>query len=218
MNYPTVKNEFETMRQVAAGRSLARFGDGELKMIFGQGYVREAPNLAMSTELFKVLNEPPKNCIVGIPTMDPKGPKHESWIRHQSRFERVLQGKFQYHSAFVTRPDSAPWIECDEYYELVTSIWRDKHAVILCEPDNKMRKFIARTSAKATWLECPSHGAYALIDQFMQQILKLKPDVAVLCAGPTATCLAPRLCREGQHAIDFGSAGGMFARLSKGKK
>ena len=90
MKYPSVIGEFETMQQVAAGKSLARFGDGELKLIFGSSYVREQGNLQLATELFEVLNTRTPNCLIGIPTMDPAGPKIGNWLKHQKRFERVI--------------------------------------------------------------------------------------------------------------------------------
>lgn len=219
MKYPTdVVDEFETMRRVVAGASLARFGDGELKMMFGSSYVRQKGSLAIATELFNVLNHPADGCLVGIPTLNPKGPKYENWIRHAERYERVIQRSGPFYSAFVTRPDSAPWIETQEYLDTVLSVWRGKRALLICEPTNKLLGVLVNTAAALEHLPCPSHECYPLIGKFEKHVLKARPQVVVLCCGVTATCLANRLAGHGVHTLDFGSAGGMMARLSEAQE
>lgn len=219
MNYPTkVADEFATMREVVAGKSLARFGDGELKMMFGASYVRQKGSLAIATELFNVMNHPAPDCLVGIPTMNPDGPKYENWTRHRDRFERVIQRSGPFYSAFVTRPDSAPWIETQEYLDLVLSVWRGKRAAVICEPTNKLLKVLQATAAALEHVECPSHESYPRIAKWEAHLLKLRPQIVVLCCGVTATCLANRLAGHGVHTLDFGSAGGMMARLCEAQE
>lgn len=214
MKYPqSIAGELETMTKVAAGASLARFGDGELKMMFGKSYVRQRGSLAIATELFNVLNHPAEQCLVGIPTLDPKGPKYENWTRHVERYERVIQRPGPFYSAFVTRPDSAPWIESQEYLRLVLSVWANRRALIVCEPTNKLLPVMRATAGSLQHIQCPSHESYPLIGKFEREILAAKPEITVLCCGVTATCLANRLAGHGLHTLDFGSAGGMMARL-----
>src|SRR5689334_5478065 len=118
IEYPPVAGEFETVAKLLEGYSIARFGDGEFKLIDGQGYFREPANEKLSAELLEVLQRPAANCLVAIPTMDPRGAKYDGWIRHQARFARIIVSVssalsvVKYYSAFVTRPDSAPWINC----------------------------------------------------------------------------------------------------------
>lgn len=216
MNYPTqIADEFATVRRVVEGASLARFGDGELKMMFGASYVRQKGSLAIATELFNVMNHPAEQCLIGIPTMDPRGPKFENWQRHKERFERVIQRAGPWFSAFVSRPDSAPWIETPEYLDAVLSVWRGKRAVLVCEPTNKLLNVLRDTAGALEHLPCPSHECYPLISKFEREILARKPQIAILSCGITATCLANRLAGHGLQAFDFGSAGGMMARLSE---
>jgi hypothetical protein len=42
LTYPRVIGEFETIKKLLKGFSIARFGDGEFKMAAGKGYRREA--------------------------------------------------------------------------------------------------------------------------------------------------------------------------------
>jgi hypothetical protein len=211
--YPRVKGEFETVRTLLKGRSIARFGDGELKMLDGRGYIREPANDKLTAELREVAAKP--NCLIGIPTMDPAGPKFENWQRHEKRFLRYFRrhdGR-RYYSAFITRPDSAAEnIESAEYFDLLSKLWSGKDAVVLSEASSKVLTCV-KSMATVVHIECPRHRAYSLIDDFERAIVHIKPSIALLSCGPTATCLAHRLAGQGIQAIDIGSVGGMLARL-----
>lgn len=212
VKWPAVMGEFETMRAVAAGGSIARFGDGELKIIYGSGYVRELPCLALATELFEVLGNEERGLLVGIPTLDPAGPKIENWRRHEAKFLRVL-GAGPYFSAFVTRPDSAPWILTQEYLEIVLSVWAGRRVALVAEKTSKIPAVVRVSAASTAHISCPRHGAYARIEVLEASVLAAKPDLAVLSCGPTATCLVRRLHRKGLQAVDLGSAGGFLSGL-----
>ena len=84
--YPAVVGEFDTVRAIVAGASIARFGDGELKILDGHGYSREAPNKRLTAELRSIIDKPNPGCLIGIPTMDPAGTKYHNWMRHEARF------------------------------------------------------------------------------------------------------------------------------------
>ncbi len=206
--YPDVMGEQATVDACLTGKSLARLGDGELKIIYGQGYSREPPNIYLSAELRNVVLRPHADCLVGIPTMDPKGAKYQNWLRHRPRFSRLLDGSaVQYYSAFVTRPDSSPWIRTPEFAQSVENLWYGKFVVVVCEKHGKIYSTVRRRAVRVEHVACPHTQAYRKIDAIEKAILKLRPDVAVMSAGPTATCLANRLASRGVQAIDLGSAG-----------
>ena len=211
-SYPAVVGEFATVRRLLEGYSIARFGDGELKMAYGQGYVRQPGSVKLMAELLSVLQHPTDKCIVGIPTMDQEGPKYANWTRHIRRFTPILKDTVQYYSAFITRPDSAPWINTREYAKLVEELWKGKKAVVMCERKGSMHRAVRFAAQKAIHVECPRHKAFDEIDRLFDAIRSHNPDIAVLSAGPCATCLADRLSASGIQAIDLGSAGGFLSR------
>lgn len=214
MNYPSVIGEFDTLAAVLAGKSIARYGDGELKLMHGQAYVRVSASIEITTELLQILQSPNENCIVGIPTMAPEGPKCQNWLRHAERFAKVLRpDDVQYYSAFITRPDSAPWINTMKFANRVQRLWRKKRATVLCEPENKILKAVRLSTTKVRQVICPSREAYSEIDRLEQEIIATSPDIVLLSCGPTATCLANRLASRGIHAVDIGSAGGFLLKL-----
>jgi hypothetical protein len=211
-SYPEVRDEFETIKKVLKGYSLARFGDGEMKMSQGKGYVRQLGSDRLAAELTKIVCSPSPQCIVGIPTMNPNGPKIESWIRHEARFMTILAPDVKYYSAFVSRPDSAPWIDNEEYVRSVVSLWAGKRVAVLCEKKGSLFRAVRPEARQAVHVECPRYGAYDVIDALESQIVYSNPEVVVMSCGPSATCLADRLSRRGHHAIDLGSIGGFLCR------
>lgn len=213
MNWPKVEGEFKTIELVVKGFSLARFGDGEMKMAEGFGYAREKGCRELASELMRTLRTPDEMCLVGIPTYDEAGPKYQNWLRHQSRFATLLQPKKRYVSAFVSRPDSSPWINCREYAKLVESIWRGKLVAVICEKEGSMLPTVKLGAGHVRHFECPRHGAYSRIDRLEERVVGLKPDVVIMAAGPTATCLANRLAGHDIQAVDLGSSGGFLGRL-----
>jgi hypothetical protein len=214
-----VAGEFDTMRAVRDGASLARFGDGEFKVARGAGYSRQTGGAAIAAELRGVLNAPAPGCLVGIPTMDPAGPKIQNWLRHRRRFEAQITRAGPWYSAFVTRPDSAPWIETQEYFELVVSVWADRDVVAVCESSNRLLPVLYATAHTVRHVVCPSEECYGILDRLFDAVVVHGPPgaLAVLCHGVTATCLANRLADAGTQALDFGSAGGMMTRLMEAR-
>lgn len=213
VKYPSVHGEFETLAALLGGKSIARFGDGEFKLIDGAGYFREPGSPKLSAELLAVLQSPAANCLVGVPTMDPRGPKYEGWIRHRDRFAKLLNAKRAHYSAFITRPDSAPWINTVEFARQMELLWRGKRAAVLTEHRNSLLTLVRLSAKKLKHVPCPHREAYAQIDHLETALLRGKPEIALLSCGPTATCLANRLARRGIQAIDIGSAGGYLLKL-----
>jgi hypothetical protein len=211
--YPPVATESTTLAKLLGGFSIARFGDGELKCMDAQGYFREPPSEELAAELLTVFRSPHRHCIVGAPTLDPEGPKFAGWLRHAKRFSRLMNGEMIYYSAFITRPDSAPWINCIEFARDMEKLWAGKRIAVLSERGNKIRKVVALSAKKIRLIGCPHREAYSRIDKLERALSRGKPEIILLSCGPTATCLANRLAARGIQAIDIGSAGGYLLRL-----
>jgi hypothetical protein len=212
VKYPKVRDEWATLKKLQQGFSIARFGDGELKMATGSEYIREAANRHMARELMEVLTRPHPKCLVGIWPYNKKSPKYASMARHRERFKQVLSPDVEYYSSLISRPDSAPWIRTIEYALEFQKLWAGKRVALLCEPANGALRAI-RGTATLDHVECPRHGAYEHIDRFERQLLRNDPGIVIMACGPTATCLANRLSRQGVQAIDFGSGGSFLAKL-----
>lgn len=197
------------------GYSIARFGDGELKIMDGAGYAREPVNMDLTSELRSVFLSPPSHLLLGVPTMDQNGPKGANWLRHRERFMFYMRQEFQYYSAFISRPDSAPWIRNPAYAMLIEMLWIVHPIVaVVCEKDGSILPTVRMRHNMVKHIECPFREAYKEIDNLQDAVVKSNAGLAIISAGPTATCLAARLCRQNNiTAIDMGSAGGFLGKL-----
>lgn len=221
MSYPKVYGEFETVAKIAKGFSIARFGDGELKVLDGKGYTRERVAVpALTAELRQIVRAPHPRCLIGIPTMDPAGTKYDNWIRHTDRFCKYFNAGDGnvYYSSLMTRPDCGAWLETHDYYLRVVKIWEQKKRIcVVSEPDSKLLSHVRLSHRDVTHVHCPMYEAYAHIDRMQNEVVMARPEIALLSVGVTATCLAHRLTTNGIHAVDLGSIGGFLLRWRSGK-
>lgn len=178
-------------------------------VMLNKGYTRNHFNPRLSKEL-RVHMERCDTALIGIPTMDPRGDKYENWKRHIDNYAARIPPHREYYSAFITRPDCAPWLRTAEYAEAVQSLWLGRK-VLLVGPEpgrNKIQKAIEFTQP-VEMVECPLYQGYDYIDEFEQTCLKSQADLILLSCGVTATCLAARVSKHKQ-AIDIGSIGGFL--------
>lgn len=213
--YPLVRGELDTMRLVAEGRSLARFGDGELKMAgHGAGIKSQNRDLNLSRRLLEILQDSGQ-CLVGIPNIRSETPKAAHWGKHMG-YAPILADR-PYVSAFVTRPDSAPWIDTPEYWDLLESLWLGQDVTLV---RGSGKSFTAERLQEAgagtvTEILAPRQHAWAEYQQLLDRIGT--PARAILCLGPTATVMAVDLCARGVHAIDLGHMGMFYKKHINGE-
>jgi hypothetical protein len=67
---------------VLAGKSIARYGDGEFNHVRGGKNVSQVADPRLTEEITRVLVEPCKPLIVGIPTIDDRNPKVANWRKY----------------------------------------------------------------------------------------------------------------------------------------
>lgn len=213
--YPKVIGEHATIEKVHEGLSLARWGDGEFKIMAGEAQIREPKNPVMGKELRNILSNPHPKLIVAIPVLDPRGPKYQNWLRRAPRIMSFLEPERMYYSSFSTRPDSAAEnLRTIAYCQRVVQLWQGKRTVLVSEKDVAIYRLVQYTigDGEMIWIKCPHEKTYAVIDDIEAMVLHAKPDIALLSCGPAATCLAHRLTRHGLHAVDIGSAGSFILK------
>ena len=204
-----ILDEFETLERCFYS-SIARFGDGELRLAIGAACTSQRAELGLVREMRDMLANP-RNMLVGIP-YDHKGPKAATtWRTYaQPRFTRLYTAPL-YGSAFITRPDSAPWIDTPDYWKRVRDLWRDKDVTLVVGDKKSLtRELLEADGATVREVWGPRQHAYAEIGRLEEEIGK-PSGVVILCLGACATALAARLDRKNVHALDLGHMG-MFMR------
>lgn len=211
MTWPTVLHESTTLALVCAGKSLARYGDGEFKIAKGRAIKSQTDNRHLAARLRELLRDPPPDCLVAIPNIGSSTPKAYFWNRVAPWALPLLAPGRQYASSFVSRPDSAPWINTAAYWAQMAGLWRGQAVTVVRGSDKSLTKdrLEADGAGPVTEILAPRLNAWGEYDELLARIGT--PARALLCLGPTATVLAADLAARGVHAIDLGHAG-MFLR------
>lgn len=199
MTYPSVLSEAATLAAVVAGVSLARYGDGEFNLCRG-GTSKCQPFASSLQRRLREILQASGECLVGIPNLRSATPKAAFWAKYDTCAD--LLAARPYGSAFISRPDSAPWIDTPAYWAQLERLWVGEDVTVvrggrhgLCADDLvgaiRVREVVA-----------PSQQAWTEYDALLARIGT--PSRALLCVGPTATVLAVDLCAKGVHAVDLG--------------
>lgn len=207
MTYPKVIDEAATLA-AAQTNSLARFGDGELSLALGGDCISQARDATLALELKVILRNTARDLLVGIPNVESK--TKPAWAKYGAAKYVALYGQGVFGSSFITRPDSAPWIDTPEFWQLLTQLWVRRDVVLVAGTERSLRadQLVGANSVRR--VDTPRRDAYAEIDRILEEIGKPAGTV-LMCAGPTATVLAARLAAKGVHAVDLGHVG-MFMR------
>lgn len=205
--YPHVLSEMATLDAVLAGRSLARYGDGEFHLCVGGRAKAQKADSSLAGRLRGILQASGR-CLVGLPNLRAETPKAAFW-KPFAQHANLLADR-PYVSAFVTRPDSAPWIDVPAYWTALSSLWVGKEVTLV---RGSRRSFTASdlVGASVTEIVAPSVDAWSSYASLLERVQIGRPSRVLLCLGPTATVMAVDLCAHGVHAVDLGHCG-MFYR------
>jgi hypothetical protein len=196
-----VLGESDTLDRILAGASIARYGDGEFKIAAHNAGIKSQPADAKLSERLQRILIDSGSCMVGIPNIHSATPKAEFWGRHM-QFCSLLDDTRRYVSSFITRPDSAPWIDEPSYWDRLESLWIGQDVTLVTGSKKSLKAEDLIGAGTVTEIAAPAQGAWFQYDALMKRIGR--PKRAIICLGPTATVMAVDLCARGVHAIDLG--------------
>ncbi len=225
MTYPNVLEEWTTLELLQQGRSIARYGDGELKLCRGASIKCQPYSESLNKRLREILVSDQVDCLVGIPRI---AKRHFMTKQKQAMWEpftgpsytRFYDQNKIYASAFVTRPDSVPSLYTAEYFEEVKKLFQGRDVILINGDNRKMDKdptLFEYSKSFGRW-EAPAQNAWGKYQGILDSCLgEPKTTLFVLGLGPTATVLAYDLCRAGYQALDLGHIGLFYSRFMAGK-
>mgnify|MGYP001041561735 CR=1 FL=1 len=204
-----VLSEVDTIR-LCQTHSVARFGDGELRVAIGGKAVSQKADAALAAELRAILRDEIPGLLVGVPNFD-RSPRAKSWAKYrEGPFARLYTPGRQYVSSLITRPDSAPWIDTPTYWQSVRDLWAAKDVVLVAGDRKSITPEMLVGAASVRVVRAPPRDAYAEVERIDREIGS-PTGVVIMCLGCTATALAARLHKRGVHALDLGHIG-MFMK------
>jgi len=187
-------------------KSLARFGDGEFKMMFLGGYIGfQARDTLLIERLKEVLASKEPDLMIGLPDIFGVQGRHgwRGWMGElRDHINPFLDANEQYYNTGTTRVSTS-----QEHFLKLKKIWEGKKVVTI--EGNLCRLGVGNDLFDNVESLCrilaPAECAFSAYDRILEEALKIEKDALFLLAlGPTATVLAYDLCKAGYRAIDIG--------------
>lgn len=216
-------DEWSTVRAVLAGRmSMARLGDGELKLARGEACITQPADPGIAKRIRRVMHNNVPGLLVCIPRIFKDEPPLASkgfWPQHIPAFVKFCAKGTVYGSAFVSRRDAWPIADEPTYWATWRKVW-DGRPVLLVTGSGKGRRSmkLLGNAASVDVLDVPRTDAWAAYKGIVGDCrawaaAKAEPLVAA-AMGASATVLAHELAREGIQTLDLGHMAQSYARVS----
>lgn len=221
-NPPIVINSENTIQTIINQKaSIARFGDGEFKLLNNIADLKfQKRSKELSCRLKDILSSNESKLLIGIPkvfTNDDLKIRTELsrtfWKKHLSRYRlqwyKYLNKGQVYYNASFTRNYIAIKNKSNSanYFNLVKKIWEDREVIIV------EGKFSRVGVGNDLFSSCksiqrilgPSEDAFEKYDKLLEFIsLQDKKKLIIIALGPTATVLTYDLYKIGFQVIDLG--------------
>ena len=219
--FPTVVSTSDTLETViSTGKSMARFGDGELHLVSQtENLGFQSMDHRLSERLREVLTHESDACIICLPAAlhSVKGfvPSCKRfWKRfivfHYRRYIPYLNFNRVYFNTNVTRPymDYKNRAPVADYFERLKDVWKGKHVLIV---EGSMTRLgvgndLLTCAASIKRMLTTPKNAFSLYDRIFGDVSAIAHqfDLVLIALGPTATVLAYDLSKLGVQAIDIG--------------
>ena len=216
---PHIKSIEDSLRHIINNQcSVSRYGDGEMKFIFGQETWFQKTSPLLKERLTEILISSIPNHIVCLPGVFSdlsiyEKHDHQYWKNYLARnrkkwYNQIDKDKI-YYEAFISRC-YMPYKnknKAKEYFALWKKLWEQRDLLIV--EGEKTRLGVGNDLFDNTHsikrITCPNKNAFAYYELLLQEVKKYSKDHLILLAiGPTATILAADLALSGYHAIDIG--------------
>lgn len=201
------------------GKSMVRFGDGEIVMIKGGDLMLQKASPEIAAGLAEILRYTEDDLIVTIPGIfetlsDHRKASRQFWRDHllfcRKTYEKYCNPGRVYYSTFVSR--------CYYYLEdrsgvgaqfaKIRKIWENKDIVVVEgeRTHNGVGNDLFDTAHSVERIICPPSDAYGAISAILDACTDYDKDrLFVLSVGVAAKFLTVELFRQGYRALDIGN-------------
>ena len=212
---PKIASKEETVRKIVGERcSIARFGDGDLGLMFGlpEGYQKCDDRL--TARLKEVLSyHGSEKLLIGISkaifvSKYPYYPRYR--VKYLWKISRLLDKDRQYYHTDISRfyHSANDRKTVLAYIEKLKQIWEQRELTVVEGEKTRMGvgNDLFDNAKRVRRILGPAENAFSHYDEILATILEKVPqdDLVLLALGPTATILAYDLFRKGYQAVDIG--------------
>lgn len=216
---PEVASVEETIDTIIdTGCSVARFGDGEIKLVAGKDISFQDNSDFIKRKMREVLSSDIDGLMIGIADVFDNGERYEDerqeyWKKHLSQYRsvwyRYLIKDKKYYNASMTRQyiGLRNKNESHDIFEHLKKIWDGKDIVIIEGEFSRLGvgNDLFDNARSIERILGPSRQAFSKYDEILTEAKKTDRNKLILLAlGPAATCLAYDLHKLGYQAVDIG--------------
>ncbi len=209
---PKVMSEEDSLyKTISSGKSLARYGDGEFKLMMGENISFQKADEKLSERLKTILKYENDNLLVGIIDIFGYPPSdymrkvavgcREEVYKHLNFKKEYIDSMFTRRVKFVSKEQGM------DYFSKIKQLWKNKDIVIVEGAGSRLgvgNDLFSNTKSIKRIL-CPIKDAFSKYDEILEECLKQEMDkMFILALGPTATVLADDLANAGFVALDIG--------------
>lgn len=201
------------------GKSMVRFGDGEIVMIKGVDLMLQKASPEIGEGLAKILAYPYDDLMVTIPGIfDTLSDHHQAsrqfWRDHllfcRKTYERYCNPNRVYYTTFVSRcyyygKDRS---DCDRWFAKIRKIWENKDVVIVegTRTHNGVGNDLFDSAGSIERIICPPSDAYGALPEILEACTQYDTDrMFLLSVGVAAKFLALELFQRGYRVLDIGN-------------
>lgn len=203
----------DTLDKVAKGKSLARFGDGEITLMDGDDIDFQQASPELAAELEQILRNEDSRLLVCLPTiLKACNAYEENWwlkfwyvrwqdLKHKLNFEQA------YGHSMVTRPDFFIMYP-EQSIAAWKAIWNQKKTVFITGEGSKLdiNHALFDNIAEKKIIYSKACNAYSDLERITAEVEKSSDSAGLIliALGPSGTVLAKRLAGRGIQALDVG--------------
>ena len=207
---------------INSNKSLARFGDGEFKIMFGESINFQKYDPELSQKLKNILKNQDVKIFIGIPDTFGFCPNNyfRKLLAHlRAELYKYISFEREYLDSFITRQYKFATKEFGEkYYHQFKQLWTSKDIIIIEGQGTHLGigNDLFDNAKTIQRIICPNKDAYSKCNEIINEANKQAKDKLFLLAlGPTATVLAYELAQNGYRAIDIGHIDIMYEMFLK---
>lgn len=218
--FPKVATIDETLDEIINNnKSIARFGDGEIRLINNENISFQQPNEELSKRLREILNSDDENILIGLPDVFSFKDINKS-VRQRKLFYKkeivlkydsykVIKNDKKYYNANISRPylEYKDKSNTESIFNKLKTIWNNKDIIIVEGEGSRLGigNDLFDNVKSISRILCPVRDAFDKYDVILNKCKEFSKDkLFIIALGPTATVLAYDLAKEGFQALDMG--------------
>lgn len=220
VSVPVIHDPVETLKMlVSSSKSFIRIGDGELKILEGEGIPFQNADPLLAKRLSDAITQPVANLEIGFSwvyfhpdTVMQQYLRAYNWKYLRTNKDVLLKyidESREYYAAEITQlyqmfSDS---FDFAGYFDIVRKIWDRKDIVLVCgnRTFNDIEYNIFDNAASVVKVEGPSTNAFSVYDSILENVKRVSSSkMVVVILGPAGKVLTYDLARFGIRALDMG--------------